>query len=197
MEYQHYRESVLAAVTPDEWRAHEKARMEMEDLDSMAFFGLISQADANSGKIEIATRPEMSEIYRKLGEVNPAHFINSFYSEDGVFDIGNDLTRFSISAEYTEVYNRYHNADGTAKRGWMKALNGKPTNLTERQWVQVRTPAFKNWFGDWETVAIKQRWMNVRNPEEIKNLQAQDISSFQPIKDKAEMVGPLQGVWRS
>jgi hypothetical protein len=33
----------------------------------------------------------------------------------------------------------------------MKAPNGKPTNLTERQWVQVRTPAFKKWFGDWES----------------------------------------------
>ena len=32
----------------------------------------------------------------------------------------------------------------------MKAPNGKPTNLTERQWLQVRTKAFKDWFGDWE-----------------------------------------------
>lgn len=32
----------------------------------------------------------------------------------------------------------------------MKAPNGKPTNLTERQWLQVRTKAFKEWFGDWE-----------------------------------------------
>ncbi|MGP1515514.1 MAG: ADP-ribosyltransferase-containing protein [Bacteroidales bacterium] len=37
-------------------------------------------------------------------------------------------------------------ADGT----YMKAPNGKDTNLTERQWVQVRTKAFKDWFGDWE-----------------------------------------------
>lgn len=36
-------------------------------------------------------------------------------------------------------------ADGT----FMKAPNGNPTNLTERQWLQVRTKAFKNWFGDW------------------------------------------------
>ena len=35
----------------------------------------------------------------------------------------------------------------------MKAPNGKPTNLTERQWVQVRTKAFKEWFGDWEKAA--------------------------------------------
>ncbi len=33
---------------------------------------------------------------------------------------------------------------------FMKAPNGKPTNLTERQWLQIRTKAFKEWFGDWE-----------------------------------------------
>jgi hypothetical protein len=36
-------------------------------------------------------------------------------------------------------------ADGT----FMKAPNGKPTNLTEKQWLQVRTKNFINWFGDW------------------------------------------------
>ena len=37
-------------------------------------------------------------------------------------------------------------ADGT----FMKAPNGKDTNLTEDQWLSVRTGAFKRWFGDWE-----------------------------------------------
>lgn len=37
-------------------------------------------------------------------------------------------------------------ADGT----FMKAPNGKETNLTEDQWLSVRTAAFKSWFGDWE-----------------------------------------------
>lgn len=36
---------------------------------------------------------------------------------------------------------------------WMKAPNGQPTNLTEDQWLAVRTPAFKAWFGDWEVEA--------------------------------------------
>jgi len=36
---------------------------------------------------------------------------------------------------------------------YMKAPNGKPTNLSEKQWAQVRTKAFKNWFGDWEKAA--------------------------------------------
>jgi len=33
---------------------------------------------------------------------------------------------------------------------YLKAPNGKPTNLSETQWVQVRTKSFKEWFGDWE-----------------------------------------------
>jgi len=36
---------------------------------------------------------------------------------------------------------------------YMKASNGKPTNLSEKQWAQVRTKAFKKWFGDWEKAA--------------------------------------------
>lgn len=50
--------------------------------------------------------------------------------------------------EYAEVEARYKDTEQ-----WLKAPNGKPTNLTERQWVQVRTPAFKSWFGDWEAFA--------------------------------------------
>lgn len=40
-------------------------------------------------------------------------------------------------------------ANGT----FMKAPNGKPTNLNEWQWLVVRTKAFKEWFGDWEKYA--------------------------------------------
>ena len=43
------------------------------------------------------------------------------------------------------VRAQYENTDK-----WMKAPNGKDTKLNERQWLQVRTPEFKEWFGDWE-----------------------------------------------
>ena len=56
--------------------------------------------------------------------------------------------RFRFTPEEQQV-SIAAQADGT----WMKAPNGKPTNLTERQWVQVRTKAFKEWFGDWEKAA--------------------------------------------
>ena len=64
-------------------------------------------------------------------------------------DRGEDR-RENPKSEYNAVVRAFTNPDGTRKEGWMKAPNGKSTNLTERQWVQVRTPSFKKWFGDWE-----------------------------------------------
>ncbi|MDR2674568.1 MAG: zeta toxin family protein [Opitutaceae bacterium] len=52
--------------------------------------------------------------------------------------------------QYDAVVAQWTKRDGTKKPGWMKAPNGKDTNLTELQWVHVRTPSFKRWFGDWE-----------------------------------------------
>lgn len=50
-----------------------------------------------------------------------------------------------MAAEKEAVRKQY---ERTAQ--WMKAPNGEATNLTEDQWLTVRTPAFKAWFGDWE-----------------------------------------------
>lgn len=40
-------------------------------------------------------------------------------------------------------------SDGT----YMKAPNGADSKLSVKQWAQVRTKAFKEWFGDWEKAA--------------------------------------------
>lgn len=42
--------------------------------------------------------------------------------------------------------NRYSRVDEKERL----APNGKPSNLNKIQYEQVRTPAFKEWFGDWE-----------------------------------------------
>lgn len=52
--------------------------------------------------------------------------------------------------EYAEIKDKLKGTDA-----WMKAPNGAKTNLSERQWIQVRTPSFKKWFGDWEAAATK------------------------------------------
>lgn len=41
-------------------------------------------------------------------------------------------------------------AEGKEPQFQRTAPNGKPSNLNAKQYEQVRTPAFKKWFGDWE-----------------------------------------------
>lgn len=78
------------------------------------------------------------------------HMINQGKYKNAKFT-GEEATRLKqeeATAEIKAIKERAIN-DGT----FMLAPNGNPTNLTERQWLQVRTKAFKEWFGDWERVA--------------------------------------------
>jgi len=51
----------------------------------------------------------------------------------------------AVESQKAAVREQYEGTDQ-----WMKAPNGEDTNLSEEQWLAVRTPAFKEWFGDWE-----------------------------------------------
>jgi len=57
------------------------------------------------------------------------------------------ITVEEAQRQYDEVVRKFRDTGQ-----WMKAPNGEPTKLNERQWVQVRTPAFKEWFGDSKVV---------------------------------------------
>lgn len=58
-------------------------------------------------------------------------------------------TRFRMVEAYTPEEQDI--IERALKNGtYMKAPNGADTNLTPKQWAQVRTNVFKDWFGDWE-----------------------------------------------
>ena len=59
-----------------------------------------------------------------------------------------DHTRFRTSEYTPEEQDIIERARQNGS--YMKAPNGADTNLTPKQWSQVRTNAFKDWFGDWE-----------------------------------------------
>ena len=61
-------------------------------------------------------------------------------------EIQSGNVRYSAFDDELQKIKEQAIADGT----FMKAPNGQPTNLTEKQWLQVRTTRFKEWFGDWE-----------------------------------------------
>lgn len=71
-------------------------------------------------------------------------------------------------------------AEGT----YMKAPNGKPTRLTPKQWVQVRTKAFKKWFGDWEKAARIEKLRNSK-PIEITGNEIEASSDLKQYKKNA------------
>ncbi len=73
--------------------------------------------------------------------------INLNLNENDMVALANRMIQQQI-AEPTSVESVRAQLQGTDQ--WMKAPNGQPTNLTEQQWLQVRTPEFKQWFGDWE-----------------------------------------------
>ena len=85
-------------------------------------------------------------------------------------------------------------ADGT----FMKAPNGNPTNLNERQWLQVRTKNFINWFGDW-----------INNPSEASKVvdengeplivyhESPNIFNVFDVSKKRYNVHEVNGIWAS
>ena len=103
------------------------------------------------------TREEASEVsledFIKMPISDLAKGVNLSYTKElSLFD-DTDLqdnldgpVRFSVAEDEANSIVEKAKADGT----FMKAPNGKPSNLNERQWAQVRTTSFKNWFGDWE-----------------------------------------------
>lgn len=74
---------------------------------------------------------------------------------DGADYARDDSDIAQADAEYQAVEARYadllraHREEGKP----LPAPNGQPSKLNERQWVQVRTPRFKQWFGDWEALS--------------------------------------------
>lgn len=101
-------------------------------------------ASAAASALLFARQAERAaQMHQEAGETN-------YTAEDYLMGIvanaqTADQSLAQMQSQMEAVRQQY---EGTAQ--WMKAPNGQDTKLTERQWLQVRTPAFKAWFGDWE-----------------------------------------------
>ena len=101
------------------------------------------------------TMEELNEARDKALQFFPASSIVYYKDNDGNFvlnikepvkDLSTQNTSYRYSNEMWQIKQRAV-ANGT----FMKAPNGEKSNLTERQWLQVRTQNFRDWFGDWLT----------------------------------------------
>jgi hypothetical protein len=88
-----------------------------------------------------------------------------------------------------ELQDAYQQFQSTAARvggedAFHKALEAGSTKLNYEQWVQVRTPAFKEWFGDWEgDTAVDS---NTREPIVFYHGTSAEFSTFDPRSIESE-----------
>lgn len=80
---------------------------------------------------------------------------NDFEDIDDDFEMNTKLTSKNVGTQSIKYNKEEQEILKNAKRndnGQLLAPNGKISNLTEKQYIQVRTKSFKFWFGDWENV---------------------------------------------
>ena len=129
----------------------------VEDVDSMKGTSATLQrprvpntGEAGDGvphKGRVALLKEfVNYVDRDLAGQNEADVTFSASDQRGrIVEAAKEAGTFSLSLEKEAIKK-----EAVAADTFMKAPNGKDTNLTEDQWLSVRTAAFKNWFGDWE-----------------------------------------------
>lgn len=94
------------------------------------------------------------------------------------------LNQSAIENELQLVKEKYWNTEE-----WMKAPDGTPTKLTERQWLIAHSETFREWFGDWDTVEKINGLINGVHVElaekEMQHFQKMD---FKAAKEEAKDV---------
>ena len=85
------------------------------------------------------------------------------------------------------------------RASWLKAPNGKRSNLPKNLWVDVRTPNFKRFFGDWENhpETIHPKLLDENGEPRIfwHNSDTPGIRAFDPTRSRAAM--DIQGTYFS
>ena len=100
---------------------------------------MMNQIKKYANKYNVAIGLEGSVIEKSDGKyMASAKHLERFYDKQGF-----------VNTEYNYFL---YNPNSKLNNGGsvLLAPNGKPSNLSPEQYKLVRTPAFKNWFGDWE-----------------------------------------------
>ncbi len=129
-------------------------------------------------------REALRKFWKGVADLFNIHFTSAEEVADKVLsDLLEGVNPNEVKSEEEKIIERAK-ADGT----YMKAPNGKKSNLDEKQWVQVRTKAFKKWFGDWELAKLIKQARNAWNNKESK-----DKYIFSPSKKLKDRFKELLG----
>jgi hypothetical protein len=145
------KELVIQAMKDDPLPTGDISEHTLSSVNGRAFYDLLRKAFETEGSSASdnynRAKRAASEWLSRAGIVG-IHYIGRADGE--CFVIFNDkdakiTDHIRFRREEREKIRKDAIVDGT----WMKAPNGENSNLSERDWVTVRTKAFKDWFGDW------------------------------------------------
>ena len=138
----------ITIVEKDGTRIPQSVIFKRNPLNEISLYKNVEANDnTNIEIIEETSNDQSTENNESITDIDRDNFLN-----DAFDDINPDEIRGS---EITESLNSYTpemqeiKAKAIANGTFMKAPNGNPTNLNERQWLVVRTKPFINWFGNW------------------------------------------------
>lgn len=109
-----------------------------------------------------------------LGQSTNANFENRMPS------VHKNLDGTESARQRREVKAKWTKPDGSMKSGFMLAPNGRQTKLSEDDWLLVRTPAYKEEYGDWETLSAVNEAQNMPAME-IKPHEALDKAAIKQV----------------
>lgn len=133
----------------------------LRDLVDSGEYYKMDTTDTEKGKTLLIKRSKLEDYFEKEYNV---------FMQGRSLDYNTKQINKALSPVQEYSNEEQSIIDKAKKNGtFMKAPNGKPTNLTEKQWVQVRTKAFKDWFGDWEAEVRRKNRLEVIKPY-IKNV---------------------------
>lgn len=123
------------------------------------------------------------------------------FSDDLIDEFDSSITEQSSSqAEntYTKEEQDILNRAPRNEKGQLLAPNGKVSNLTEKQYAQVRTKAFKDWFGDWENDLKNASKVVDKNSEPLVVYhESPNVFSIFDTSKKRYDVHEVTGIWAS
>jgi len=160
-----------------------------ETLTSKSLFDRIKQAvERVGGSIDF-----IDEDYSKYDTVNAKKAESGLYNV--IFLSRKKFYRRNSDnvEEYTEEEQKILEKAPRNSKGQLLAPNGKVSNLTEKQYAQVRTKAFKEWFGDWENANKENPYskdISIGSPEaDFSNVDSTGTGVLIPIFLNGEYIG--------
>lgn len=201
---------LLESYTPEELAAREDAQAaaERQRASAAAEAESRAQADAERDGFALTGSDRPADVLEAKGQTPMFSFAGARAATESVADAQGKGAMFSRAGNPdTEAQRQFKETERAygGREAYDRAKAAGKTKLTYGQWVQVRTPNFKAWFGDWEAVRAQERLdsmkpMQVRVPDawrglghaELRQKMAEELDRM--VREKTQIEHPELGM---